>query len=52
MVADFGAITGPLVAGWLADAMSYQWAFGVSAAVVGLALVAALRMPRTIRPVG
>ncbi|WP_308123495.1 MFS transporter [Modestobacter marinus] len=52
MVADFGAITGPLVAGWLADAMSYQWAFGVSAGVVGLALVAALRMPRTIRPAG
>jgi hypothetical protein len=32
--------------------MSYQWAFGVSAGVVGLALVAALRMPRTIGPAG
>src|SRR3954452_14457603 len=52
MVADLGAITGPLVAGWLADALSYQWAFGASAAVLGLGLVAALGMPRTVRPTG
>jgi MFS family permease len=52
MVADLGAITGPLVAGWLADTLSYQWAFGASAAVLGLALVAALGMPRTVRPAG
>jgi MFS family permease len=50
MVADLGAVAGPLVAGWLTDAFSYQAAFGVSAAVLGLGLVAALAMPRTVRP--
>nr|WP_208383570.1 MFS transporter [Modestobacter marinus] len=46
MVADLGAVAGPLVAGWLTDAFSYQVAFAVSAAVLGAALVAALAMPR------
>jgi MFS family permease len=46
MSADFGAIVGPLVAGWLTDVSSYQTAFAVSAAVLGLALVAALALPR------
>ena len=48
MVADLGAVTGPLVAGWLTDAFSYQVAFGVSAAVLGLGLLAALTMPRPV----
>ncbi|MQA35320.1 MFS transporter, partial [Modestobacter roseus] len=51
MVADLGAVCGPLVAGWLTDTFSYQWAFGVSTAVLALGLVMALAMPRTVRPV-
>jgi MFS family permease len=46
MVADLGAITGPLVAGWLTDTAGFQVAFGVSAAVLGLGLLAALTLPR------
>jgi MFS family permease len=46
MSADLGAITGPLVAGWLTDAVSYQAAFGLSTAVLALGLVAALALPR------
>lgn len=51
MVADLGAVVGPLVAGWLTDAFSFQVAFAVSAAVLGLGLLAALAMPRQVRPV-
>ncbi len=47
MSADLGAITGPLVAGWLTDVASYQWAFAVSALVLAAALVATLSLPRT-----
>ncbi|OMQ15302.1 MFS transporter, partial [Modestobacter sp. VKM Ac-2676] len=50
MTSDLGAVCGPLVAGWLTDNLSYQWAFGVSTGVVGLGLVMALAMPRTVRP--
>jgi MFS family permease len=50
MVADLGAVTGPLVAGWLTDAFSFQVAFAVSAAVLGLGVLAALAMPRIVRP--
>jgi MFS family permease len=46
MVADLGAITGPLVAGWLTDTAGFQVAFAVSAAVLGLGLLAALALPR------
>jgi MFS family permease len=46
MAADFGAIVGPLAAGWLTDVASYQWAFALSAAVLALALVAGLAVPR------
>ncbi|MCZ2804960.1 MFS transporter [Modestobacter sp. VKM Ac-2983] len=46
MVADLGAVVGPLAAGWLTDTFSYQVAFAVSAAVLGAALLAALAMPR------
>jgi MFS family permease len=46
MVADLGSISGPLVAGWLTDAFSFQVAFAVSAGVLGLGLLAALAMPR------
>ena len=45
MAADLGAIGGPLIAGWLTDVASYQVAFGVTAAVLGAGLVAALAIP-------
>ncbi len=48
MVSDLGAIAGPLVAGWLADAVSYQAAFGVAAGVLLLAVLTAAGMPRTV----
>jgi MFS family permease len=51
MAADLGAIIGPLAAGWLTDVASFQWAFAVSAAVLGAALVATLAMPRTPKPI-
>jgi MFS family permease len=46
MVADLGAVSGPLVAGWLTDDAGFQVAFAVSAAVLGLGLLTALAMPR------
>ena len=45
MAADFGAIVGPLAAGWLTDVASYQVAFGVTTAVLGAGLLAALAIP-------
>ncbi|MFQ1003860.1 MFS transporter [Modestobacter sp. SSW1-42] len=50
MVADLGAVAGPLAAGWLTDTYSFQVAFAVSAGVLGLGLLAALAMPRTVTP--
>ena len=49
MTADFGAIIGPLLAGWLADAFGYGPAFAVGASVALLALVFAGIMPETLR---
>ena len=45
MAADFGAIVGPLAAGWLTDVASYQAAFAVTTAVLGAGLLAALAIP-------
>jgi predicted MFS family arabinose efflux permease len=45
MCADVGAIVGPLVAGLLADRVSYPVAFGVGAALLLAASAFALRMP-------
>jgi len=50
MVSDLGAVIGPLAAGWLTDTYSFQVAFGVSAGVLGLGVLAALSMPRTVTP--
>ncbi|MGY1704586.1 MFS transporter [Geodermatophilus sp. SYSU D00697] len=47
MSADLGGIVGPLAAGWLTDAVSYQAAFAVTTAVLGLGLLGALALPRT-----
>jgi MFS family permease len=49
MTADVGAIVGPLVAGVLADQISYLAAFGLGAGLSTLAALSALRMPK-VRP--
>lgn len=51
MFSDFGAIIGPLVAGWLVDVSSFAAAFGVAAALMLVASAYALRMPRHGRAV-
>ena len=47
MAADAGTFTGPLVAGALSDAYSYETAFLATAGVSVVALVAVLLMPET-----
>ncbi|MGY1710531.1 MFS transporter [Geodermatophilus sp. SYSU D00758] len=49
MSADLGAIIGPLAAGWLTDAVSFQAAFALSTAVLALGLAGALALPRQPR---
>ena len=46
MCADIGAIVGPLVAGLLADAVSYPAAFAVGAALMVIGAGLSVRMPR------
>jgi MFS family permease len=47
MSADLGAVMGPLVAGWLADDYSFGAAFGATAGVFVLGLLAALLSTET-----
>jgi MFS family permease len=47
MSADLGAVTGPLVAGWLADDYSFAAAFGVTAAVLAGGAVTAVLSTET-----
>jgi MFS family permease len=47
MAGDVGAVTGPVTAGYLVDAVSYAVAFGVTAGVLGLAAVLGLFAPET-----
>ena len=47
MAGDIGAVTGPVSAGDLVDAASYGAAFGLAAAVLGLAAVIGLAAPET-----
>jgi len=49
MFSDFGAIVGPLVAGWMVDVWSFPAAFGVAAALMIVAAAYALRMSRATR---
>jgi MFS family permease len=49
MASDFGAIIGPLVAGWLVEVASYPVAFGVAAVFLLGACGFAFRMPGTAR---
>ncbi len=46
MCSDIGAIVGPLVAGLLADTLSYPAAFGAGAALMLVAAALSWRMPR------
>ena len=46
MFSDTGAIIGPIVAGLLADYFSYPWGFGLGAALLIMAALYSLRMPR------
>jgi MFS family permease len=48
MASDAGAIVGPLAAGWLADAASFQAAFAACAVVMLLASISAVRMEETL----
>ncbi len=49
MVGDLGGILGPLIAGALADAAGFEWAFaaGVVVGLITLAFIAV--MPETLR---
>jgi MFS family permease len=47
MSGDLGTVSGPLVAGWLADAFSFDTAFLASSGIVALAAFVALLSPET-----
>lgn len=47
MAGDTGAVTGPVVAGYLVDSASYAMAFAVAAAVLAAAAVLGVRSPET-----
>jgi len=49
MASDAGAFLGPLVAGLLADAASFEVAFLATAVVSGIAFILSLLMPETQR---
>jgi hypothetical protein len=47
MARDVGAANGPVAAGFLVDTASYPAAFGLAAAVLGLAAAVGLSAPET-----
>jgi MFS transporter, DHA1 family, multidrug resistance protein len=49
MAGDTGVITGPVVCGTLADAVSYGAAFGTTAGVFGIAALLITAMPETLK---
>ena len=51
MCTDLGSIIGPLIAGAMADFWSYQLAFGLSALVGLVGVLAWIVVPRTPKPV-
>ena len=51
MAGDFGAVAGPVTAGYLVDAASYSAAFGLAAGVLVVAAVLGFLAPET-RPRG
>jgi MFS family permease len=48
MAGDFGSLTGPLVAGALADSTGFESAFASTAAILVVAAVVASRAPETL----
>lgn len=52
MSADAGQILGPILAGALADAAGFGWAFGVSGGLMLLAALAWLPAKETMPPEG
>ncbi|WP_307803018.1 MFS transporter [Frigoribacterium sp. PvP032] len=48
MCSDVGAIAGPLVAGLLVDAASFEVAFGTAAALLAVSAIVAVRLPRGV----
>jgi MFS family permease len=50
MAGDLGAVLGPVVTGWAADAAGYSPAFALCAAVCVLPVFAALAAPETLQP--
>lgn len=48
MMADVGAIAGPLVAGLLVDALDFDWAFAAGAMLCVVAVTFVLLMPETL----
>jgi MFS family permease len=49
MAGDLGAVLGPIVTGWVADAAGYSPAFAISAVVCVLPVFAVLAAPETLR---
>jgi MFS family permease len=47
MASDFGAITGPLIAGWLVSQAGYPIAFSAGAAIAAFGLLLAISMQET-----
>ena len=47
MAGDAGSVTGPVAAGYLVDTVSYASAFGLAAAVLGLAAILGFFAPET-----
>lgn len=49
MISDFGAICGPLLAGWLADRAGFHAAFAIGVVTAAALLLSAIRLPRLAR---
>lgn len=49
MMADVGAVAGPLLAGLLVDLLDFDWAFAVGSALAAVAVIVVLAMPETLR---
>jgi MFS family permease len=48
MASDFGAVAGPLVAGWLIDGFSFGAAFWTTSAILAVGALLTARMPETM----
>jgi MFS family permease len=50
MAGDLGAVLGPVVTGWVADAAGYSPAFVLCAVVCALPVLAVVLAPETLQP--